>query len=201
MNYVYIAPLRNKTAFKIGKADDPKKRLLMLSRYYDFDLDSVTLLECPDDTVSSYAVEHMLHLVCASCRVIFDYPGGTEFFDYAVYDKLMMTVPTLAELQHCAVIRMTAITADQVVVPAASSVEKIQLSLGAQIQRQRLNYNITQYQLACITGVSRRAVQNVEAGENVTTDVLIRVLEALSLDHLLCDWDIPMVLRKRSQST
>jgi putative transcriptional regulator len=61
--------------------------------------------------------------------------------------------------------------------------------LGSRLQRERLNRNITQTDVATQAGVSRRAVQNMESGRPSTTTLLIRVLRALgkidTLDSLL----------------
>ena len=61
--------------------------------------------------------------------------------------------------------------------------------LGGRMQRTRLNRNITQPDLARRAGISRRALQKLEAGESTTVSTFIRALRALGeigqLDALL----------------
>lgn len=57
--------------------------------------------------------------------------------------------------------------------------------LGRRVQRERLNRNIAQADLAAKAGVSRRAVQHFEAGFGCTLGTLVRLLRALGrLDAL-----------------
>ena len=53
--------------------------------------------------------------------------------------------------------------------------------LGARVQRQRLNQDITQAELAKRAGISRTAIQRIEQGEEGTLKVLLRALRALGL--------------------
>lgn len=57
--------------------------------------------------------------------------------------------------------------------------------LGQRIQRERINRNRRQSEVASKAGVSRRTVQKLEAGLSFTVAVLIRILRALNkLDAL-----------------
>jgi len=57
--------------------------------------------------------------------------------------------------------------------------------LGHRIQRERLNQNMSQADMALKAGVSRRAYQNLEVGLACALPLLIRVLRALNkLDML-----------------
>ena len=57
----------------------------------------------------------------------------------------------------------------------------IQAVLGERLQRERLNRDMTQSQLAERAGISRRTLQGLEAGRTTTVETLIRVLRALDL--------------------
>lgn len=57
--------------------------------------------------------------------------------------------------------------------------------LGGRLAAQRLNRNWTQRRLAEDAAVSINTVRRLEAGENVSLDVVIRVLEALGLGERL----------------
>jgi putative transcriptional regulator len=51
--------------------------------------------------------------------------------------------------------------------------------LGSRLQRERLNRNLTQGRLALKAGVSRRSLQNLEAGRSCSLAFLIKVLRGL----------------------
>lgn len=51
--------------------------------------------------------------------------------------------------------------------------------IGARIQRERLNQNTTQTNLATRAGISVRTLRSLENGENLTVETLIRTLRAL----------------------
>lgn len=57
--------------------------------------------------------------------------------------------------------------------------------LGERLAAQRLSRNWTQRRLADDAAVSINTVRRLEAGENVSMEVLIRVLEALGLGERL----------------
>jgi transcriptional regulator with XRE-family HTH domain len=57
--------------------------------------------------------------------------------------------------------------------------------LGSRVQRERLNRNLTQAELAERAGVGTRTVRYLEAGRQTTVETLIRILRALDkLDAL-----------------
>jgi len=51
--------------------------------------------------------------------------------------------------------------------------------LGGRLQRERLNRNMTQADLAHRAGVSLRTLQNIETGRSITLASLIKILRAL----------------------
>ncbi len=55
----------------------------------------------------------------------------------------------------------------------------IQEELGARIQRERLNRNQTQAELAAAAGVAERTVRYLEGGRQASLETLIRILRAL----------------------
>jgi putative transcriptional regulator len=59
--------------------------------------------------------------------------------------------------------------------------QAILAELGARVQRERLNRNTTQGELADHAGVSRTVVQNLEQGRGCTLGGLIRLLRGLDL--------------------
>ncbi|HEY7830333.1 MAG TPA: helix-turn-helix transcriptional regulator [Solirubrobacteraceae bacterium] len=59
--------------------------------------------------------------------------------------------------------------------------EAVLSELGARLERQRLERNLTQRELATQAGVERKAVQRMESGEPVKLTSFVRVLRALGL--------------------
>lgn len=55
--------------------------------------------------------------------------------------------------------------------------------LGQRLAARRLARGVTQAEVAAKAGVSRRALQKLEAGTGSTLETLIRVLRALDLDR------------------
>lgn len=54
-------------------------------------------------------------------------------------------------------------------------------ALGEQLAAQRLSRNLTQRDLAQEAGASVNTVRRLEAGENVSLEILVRILDALKL--------------------
>lgn len=62
----------------------------------------------------------------------------------------------------------------------AESSDKAAMALiGARIQRERLNQNLTQQALAQRAGIGVRTVRSLEAGQKPTVETLIRALRGL----------------------
>lgn len=57
--------------------------------------------------------------------------------------------------------------------------------LGARLERTRLERNLSQQELASLTGVARSVVQRLESGSPVTTTNFVRVLRGLGLTEVL----------------
>jgi transcriptional regulator with XRE-family HTH domain len=74
---------------------------------------------------------------------------------------------------------------------SSMSDKAILAELGARVQRERLNRNIIQIELARRAGVARTVVQRLEGGRGCKLDGLVRVLRALGrveqLDAFLPD--------------
>ncbi len=71
--------------------------------------------------------------------------------------------------------------------------------LAARVKTRRLNQNLTQKELATMTGLSLNAIKGAEKGEcNLKTFVM--VLDALGLGHTIEQW-VPEQLPSPVQST
>ncbi len=63
--------------------------------------------------------------------------------------------------------------------------EAVLRELGTRLERTRLERNLTQRELAAASGVERKAVQRIEAGDPVNITSLIRIMRALGLADAL----------------
>lgn len=59
--------------------------------------------------------------------------------------------------------------------------EQIQKIIGTRLRRKRLNSNMSQDELATLSGVSRRTITNLEGGKGGSLLTLIAVLRGLNL--------------------
>ena len=66
-----------------------------------------------------------------------------------------------------------------------ASSDQIVKMVGKKVEKIRLSRNITQDMLAKEAGVSSRTIRNLENGEGVLLDTLVRVLMALGLQENL----------------
>lgn len=198
-SFVYIAPLLNKNAFKIGKSENPISRIVELTRFYEFDFKEVYIIDCENCT-DAYKIESLLHIVCNKKRVFFDYDGGTEFFSYEVYEKLLFVANTIVEINKLKISRMPPIEDIKVFeVVKSNDVELLLNSLTNKLKHKRLEYNITQKQLAKITGMSIRTIQRMEDSGVITLINFIRILKALDLDSILSEFQIDIPEKQRSR--
>lgn len=62
-----------------------------------------------------------------------------------------------------------------------ASNDLIYIELGKKVKSYRLAMNLTQAQLAAKAGLSKRAVERIESGENKTMDNFIMILRAFNL--------------------
>ena len=67
--------------------------------------------------------------------------------------------------------------------------ETILAELGARIKRHRVDRQLTQAEMAEQTGVSKRTVERIEAGDSAQLQTIVRMLRVLDLlqglDHLI----------------
>lgn len=70
--------------------------------------------------------------------------------------------------------------------------QAILCQIGQKLRRARLDADIGQDELAHQTGLSRKTIQNAEAGNNYSMETLIRILRSLNITHFL-DSFLPVV--------
>jgi transcriptional regulator with XRE-family HTH domain len=60
------------------------------------------------------------------------------------------------------------------------SAEELEITLGDNIKRLRLQKNITRQRLCEVAGISQSALRHLEAGEGATIKTLVRIVRALN---------------------
>jgi len=178
MSYIYIAPLKDKSAFKVGKSTTPSKRIQHLSKFYDFDMDDITLMYCGDEN-GAYTLESVLHAVLREHQKIKEFEGGTEFFDFYHYNNAIQLLYDIADINN--------LTPEQLIVdfdiePMGSFLDLTLSALGKRCAARRLELNLSQEYLANAAAVGHRTVQRLEAGSSVNTSCLLQIMQQLEMD-------------------
>lgn len=176
---VYLAPLVCNTMFKIGKANDVRKRISSLSRDHDFNTSKIVVLRCHNEK-ASYLLEGTLHKMCGPMRVHIPGDGGTEFFEMDAWDAALAgarafgMVHQLSEIQYrnCE--------------PADCS-DDVRQTLADVVKFNRLRRNMTQDELADFIGVSRRTISRFENGEDITSSNLAAIFAQFGFNEHLRD--------------
>ena len=200
MSFIYIAPLVDKTSYKIGKSRNPSNRILALSKYYHFDFKNIDFIDCKSET-DAYKFENILHCACDKSRVIMEYDGGTEFFDFKTYEDTLSLVKIVIKMNDFDLIKMPDVTNiknfDAI---EQDDIKCLMNSITNKLKNKRLEYNISQKQLAIIAGISPNTIRNMESNNfSITLENFIKVLKSLDLDHLLSDFEVCSPTRKRSR--
>ena len=174
--FVYLVPLKDRSAFKIGRARSPDDRLSTLSADYEFDLDSCRIVDCVDNK-ASIVFESFLHRICAPHQHRLEAVGGTEFFDYSCFEMVISAVENLARVAGYELRIYQAPAASALL----SDVARVASRVAEILRFRRLEMNITQANLAEACGVSAGTIKRVESAESVSVACLYKVCLALGL--------------------
>lgn len=177
--FVYLAPLQDSLSFKIGRSCRPDTRLATLAESHEFDLDWCWLIDCREDR-AAIRLEAFLHEVASSYARPLPTPGGTEFFDGAVFDAVVKATRGIAEIAGYTVRHFQADLVED-----ESAEDRLARRVSTTIRNRRLNMRVRQEDLAASTGVSIGTLKRLERGEHVSTRALYKVCVALSLEELL----------------
>lgn len=193
MSYVYVAPLSDGTAFKIGKAIAPSSRLSQLMRFYEFNSASILIIDCKT-TDNAFALESILHKACYKKRCLMPFDGGTEFFSQEIYNDAITIAESVCRMNDYRTIPFVRQKSNEPVDEA----ELIVVSFSNKIRARRLELNITQAELADLTGISKRTIERIEKIGQASFYNIVRVLRALDLEYLFSELEITAPFRKRS---
>ncbi len=191
---IYIAPLLNKTAFKIGKANSPERRLAGLSRFYDFDAAEIVTVWCKDES-QSFQIESCLHSAFSKHNVPMEFDGGTEFFNYTQFQEAIGMVDILCKVNGLVKSKLGKIIS----VEKATAFEQVAIKIANKIKAERLKNNLSQSIVAKLAGVSKRSVERVEnGGDCCNLNSVIKIACALKMQDNLFNCDFEMSQRKRA---
>lgn len=195
-SYVYVLPLLDKSTFKVGKTKNPTKRITELSRYYIFNKNDCILIEC-DSQQKSYQIENILHQTFNKSRIILEYTGGTEFFNFNIYNDFLIFLNIIIKQKKLKIVKFE-YKLDKF---EENDSKLLLISIGEAIKRKRLILNISLEKLSNICNVTPKTIRKLEQGSNISLLTLIKIFSALGIKSFenicenICN-DIPF--RKRA---
>lgn len=191
MSYVYIAPLKDKSAFKVGTTATPDERIRQLSRYYKFNIKEVSIMNY-DGYITKSNVESLLLSVLSDHRVPKPFEGGSEFFNYQQYQNALDLLDSISAILGTVV---CSLIVDFDIDPMESPISLSLSAMGKRCAARRLNMNITQLELAKASGVGLRTVQRLENGESSNTKNLMKIMSKL---RMTCEIEPAPARRERA---
>jgi DNA-binding XRE family transcriptional regulator len=193
MSYVYIAPLADKSAFKVGKANAPSSRLSQLLHYYDFETTKIVIFNCGNEG-NAFSLETILHKSCERKRVLLPFEGGTEFFSYEALEGAVRIANIVSEINGFRTVKFV-----QVMQDAVDETGLIIQAFASKIRARRLELNLTQAELAERSGLGKRTIERAETGGKATFQNMVAVLRELNLEYLFSGLEVEEPIRKRAQ--
>jgi DNA-binding XRE family transcriptional regulator len=193
--FVYLAPLKDKSAFKIGKAQMPDRRLRTLAKFYEFDLTSCVVVNCCWTDAAAYRLEWFLHEVCDPYRTPLPKSGGTEVFGYEIFDAAVEAAQAIAKVAGYS----TRLYQEPAVDGEGVEEKELAERLAGKVKASRLSLNLSQSKLAEMSGVSRGTVCSIEGGGNVSVGHFLKVCMTLGIDDRLLPGEVETPLRQRAQ--
>ena len=176
MSYVYVAPLKDGSAFKIGKAKNAMDRLTELSFYYRFDTAHILVIDCQNES-EAFLLEAALHKIFDQDVVSFSKPGGTEFFATNSMPSVIKLCEAICEVRHYKRVPFL----PNINLKPPGDAEVIQMTCSESLKAMRLNANISQAELATKANVSKRTVERFETGSDVGMLNFIKIANALGV--------------------
>lgn len=192
---IYVVPLKDNSAFKVGRSMDIQERISKLSQHYELDLDSVWVIQY-DEWKQCSRMEKALHDILTRHRVLFPFNGGTEFFAMEHYTATLEMCSLLATT-HEAVFETIDVTDSSGTLFEWNEEHRNIQTIGESVRRKRLELNITQDQLSASTGVSRRTITRLEGGNGSTLESALKILNALGINEFVPFVESPERRRSR----
>lgn len=194
MSYLYILPLKDKSAFKIGKSDSPMKRITRLLNFYDIDTTSVTIIDCRT-TTQSYFTETLFHKIFEEYNVTREYEGGTEFFNYIIYQDAMDLCNLICRVKGYSKIPFKADSSVKLLTPSQISANRF----STMLKNKRLELNLSQTDLAKAASISKRTVERFEKTGQATFENVLQMFSVLGIEDNFFSNVINNTTRKRAK--
>jgi DNA-binding XRE family transcriptional regulator len=176
MSFVYIAPLTDRSAFKVGKAIAPSSRLSQLLRYYDFDTSQILIANCNTQD-NAFALESILHKACEGKRLFMPYDGGTEFIDFNLFAEAICIARAVCRINGFQTIPFVRQRDENPVDETSLIVD----AFANKIRARRLDLNLRQSDVAKLAGVAKRTVERIENHGQSTFHNMVSVSRAFTL--------------------
>ena len=190
--HFYILPLKDKTAFKIGKSDSPSKRISTLLNFYNIDIDGVTIVKCK--TVNeAFEMESVFKKILREHQKVLPYDGGTEFFDYTSYAAAIELCKTICKIKSYSIIPVKIDIEDKKLLPY--EIESNRFS--NMVKRKRIEMDVSQSDLSRISRVSKRTIERFETRGQSTFKNTIKIFCALGIKNFNEPLDDNLIKRKR----
>lgn len=193
MSHIYILPLKDKSSFKVGKSDSPMKRITRLLNFYDININSITIIDC-HTTSQSYVFETLIHKMFEHHRIVYEYEGGTEFFNYGVYGDILELCNLICRIKGYSTIPFKIDSSVKIL----SSVQISTNRFSILVKNKRLELNISQTDLAKTSSVSKRTIERFEKTGQASFKNVLQIFAALGIDDNLFTKISTNPIRKRA---
>lgn len=194
--FVYLSPLSDETAFKIGKAKSPSARLLNLSEFHGLHATHTWLMGCPNEH-SAFVAESFLHRVFHKYSIERVNDGGTEFFKMSCFIECRRIAAAYAAA-HGHIFSQYLSPKPERGEPAISNSI---VEISEKIRTRRLACNLKQEELAERAGISRLTYLRFENGENghIGLSSFLRILKELGLSNVIDSMPKDETFRQRAK--
>jgi DNA-binding XRE family transcriptional regulator len=193
MSYVYLLPLSDQSAFKIGKAAAPQRRITQLTHFYSVDIGNVVIISCWNDDLA-FKLESSLHTIFQRYSCSLEGDGGTEFFDYSAYPLARQICESIGKVKGYSLIQFVV----DATVKTPANAEVVLSKLSQIIRNKRLAMDLSQAEVARMAEVSKRTVERLELGSQATLQNAVKVMTALNVEKSILDVKPIIPVRRRA---
>lgn len=196
--YVYIFPLADETMFKIGKTNDPVKRIEKLLETHDISVKRSALYECSCDA-EAFEIEKIMHTIYSHDRKAINGDGGTEFFKFSSFESAIQILDDIAVhrgFKKKNIYLSTDVKTDRII--DDKKVKSLLLMTGLAIKSRRLVMDMSQKELASICGLSRKTIITIEETGKASFENIVKVLNALEIEDVFSIPHGRLVEKKRA---
>jgi hypothetical protein len=176
--FIYLAPIKDIGAFKIGVSLNPYIRLTHLSKYYNISMRDTLILKCHSDK-EAFRIESLLHTICCEDKIIFRYDGGTEIFRDTKYEQVLDVLKAISNLNGECLKQLS--IPDEASDGVDNVISMMTIRLSSILRQQRVSLGLKQSDLSKLSGLSVKAIRALETSRGSTIDSLFRILISLDI--------------------